>query len=195
MQAFCIHIDTIQDSLLPRIFEEKVLGKAQNNYLARLLLILSLTTQTPVVSRATSASTNKEFASAMFRPCSLVLKPDEMEPLMLVSFAEVAFRGWETTSVEESPVLTFSSPVVVMLTMELVLVLTKEVVVVLTKEVVLVLVPECKFNLLPSPFTLATIDVPGPRKSRLRPLGLHTVFSLLCSLMERSPVVRPVDIF
>ena len=41
MQAFCIHIDTIQDSLLPRIFEEKVLGKAQNNYLARLLLILS----------------------------------------------------------------------------------------------------------------------------------------------------------
>ena len=94
--------------------------------------------------------------------CSLVLKPDEMEPLMLVSFAEVAFRGWETTSVEESPVLTFSSPVVfvltkevvVMLTMELVLVLTMEVVVVLTKEVVLVFVPECKFNLLPSPFTL-----------------------------------------
>ena len=37
MQAFCIHIDTIQDSLLSRIFEEKVLRKA----LARLLLILS----------------------------------------------------------------------------------------------------------------------------------------------------------
>ena len=78
--------------------------------------------------------------------CSLVLKPDEMEPLMLVSFAEVAFRGWETTSVEESPVLTFSSPVVFVLTME--------VVVMLTMEVVLVFVPECKFNLLPSPFTL-----------------------------------------
>ena len=102
--------------------------------------------------------------------CSLVLKPDEMEPLMLVSFAEVAFRGWETTSVEESPVLTFSSPVVfvltvevvvmltmevvVMLNMEVVVMLTMEVVLMLNMEVVLVLVPECRFNLLPSPFTL-----------------------------------------
>ena len=30
---------------------------------------ITLATQTPVVSRAMSASTNKEFASAMFRPC------------------------------------------------------------------------------------------------------------------------------
>ena len=47
---------------------------------------------------------------------------------------------------EEFPVLTFNSPVVFVLTME--------VAVMLTMEVELVLVPECRFNLLASPFAL-----------------------------------------
>ena len=147
---------------------------------------------------------------------SIGLKPAIELFLWAESFTESILRGYEATSffhLVTSPVFHFetsSTPTRTFGSLELLLAMW-----ILLASPLTLATTKSNESEYPEMKTLVTTEVPGALRSKLRPLmfpslptaivtgtarstiylGLQTVCSLLCSLIERSPVVSPEIIY